>query len=394
MKTVLAVYGTRPEAIKMAPLVRRINESGSMSVVVAVTGQHRQILDQVNGLFGISPTHDLDVIVPRQTLEGLTAKVLNGMTRVIDAVRPDAVLVQGDTTTTFAGALSAFYQRLPVIHVEAGLRTGDRRNPYPEETNRILTTQLADLHLAPTATARENLLASAVDPAAIAVTGNTVIDALLEVVAMRRPPEDPRLHQLTGRRTVLVTTHRRESWGAPMASTARAIARLAERHRDVTWVLPVHPNPVVQEVLRPTLQDVGNVLLVDPLSYSDLAHVMSACELVVTDSGGIQEEAPSLGKPVLVLRETTERPEAVTAGTVRMVGTDEDAIVASADELLTDPAAYAAMAHAVNPYGDGRAAARSVQAIEHFFGLGPAPEDFTAESRGLEARSDALLTVS
>jgi UDP-N-acetylglucosamine 2-epimerase (non-hydrolysing) len=284
--------------------------------------------------------------------------------------------VQGDTTTCFAAGLAAFYAQVPVAHLEAGLRTSRRYNPFPEEMNRRLTSQLADLHLAPTPTARENLLRDGVHAAAVHVTGNTVIDALLQVVHLDRPLVDPALNGLRGRRMVLVTAHRRESWGAPMARTAAAVARLARTHPDVVFLLPAHLNPAVREVLLPPLDGLPNVYVTEPLTYSDMAWALNACLVVVTDSGGVQEEAPSLGKPVLVLRETTERPEAVQAGTVRLVGTDEQVITSAVTELLVDPDAYRAMARAVNPYGDGRAAARCVQAMESFFGLAQPPAAF------------------
>jgi UDP-N-acetylglucosamine 2-epimerase (non-hydrolysing) len=380
-RTALVVYGTRPEAIKLAPLVKALERSPHVRPVVAVTGQHREMLDQVNTLFGITPAHDLDIIRPRQTLEGVTIRALEGLSPVVRVERPDVVVVQGDTTTCFVAALAAFYEQVPVVHVEAGLRTDNLYNPFPEEMNRRLTTALTALHLAPTQTSRENLLREAVAENRIHVTGNTVIDALLDVVA-RDLPLSPELAAVRDRRTVLVTLHRRESWGEPMARSAQAVARLARAFPDVLFVLPAHLNPVVREVLLPPLRDLANVLVTDPLSYGDFATVMAASELVITDSGGVQEEAPSLGKPVLVLRETTERPEAVFAGTVKLVGTDEELVVSETTTLLTDPDAYAAMAHRVNPYGDGRAAARCVQAIEHLLGLTRPPSDFTPKCSG------------
>jgi UDP-N-acetylglucosamine 2-epimerase (non-hydrolysing) len=377
MPKVLVVYGTRPEAIKMAPVVTALTASVHVEPVVVVTGQHRAMLDQVNDLFGIMPTHDLDILRERQDLTSITTRSLEGLQRVIDEERPDLVVVQGDTTTSFAAALAAFYAKVPVAHVEAGLRTGDRYNPFPEEINRRLTSHLSTLHLAPTPTSRANLLAEGIAAGDIVVTGNTVIDALLDVVARDLPLADPALARMgDAERVVLVTSHRRESWGEPMARTARALARLAADFPDVLYVLPAHLNPAVREVLLPPLVGFDNVLVTEPLDYGDMARVLAASTLVVTDSGGVQEEAPSLGKPVLVLRETTERPEAVTAGTVRLVGTDEDLVVAEVTLLLTDRAAYDEMARAVNPYGDGQAAQRVVGAIEHLFGAGPRPDDF------------------
>lgn len=370
MPTVMVVYGTRPEAIKLAPVVTALAAAPGIDVVTVVTGQHRVMLDQVNALFGIQPDIDLDVIQPRQQLHELTARVMAGVTEAVREHRPDAVMVQGDTTTAFVAGLAAFYEQVPVVHVEAGLRTPDRYNPFPEEMNRRLTTQLASLHCAPTSLSRSNLLADGTDPADIVVTGNTVIDALLEVLSRRVPVEDPALTVLDGGPAVLVTSHRRESWGEPMSRTAAAIARLAKEFPDVRFVLPAHLNPVVREVLLPPLQGFDNVAITEPLSYSDFAHAMNASSIMLTDSGGVQEEAPSLGKPVLVLRDNTERPEAVDAGTVRLVGTDEDRIVHEVSTLLSDAAAYDAMAHAVNPYGDGRAAARIVGAVGALLGTG------------------------
>jgi UDP-N-acetylglucosamine 2-epimerase (non-hydrolysing) len=379
MATVMVVYGTRPEAIKMAPVVAALERSPGLEPSVVVTGQHREMLDQVNELFGIRPAKDLDIIAPRQSLEQITVRALAGLGEVIRAERPDMVAVQGDTTTSFAAALAAFYEKIPVVHVEAGLRTSDRYSPFPEEINRRLTSQVASLHLAPTSTSRANLLAEHVAPEHIAVTGNTVIDALYDVVRRRVPYADSRLEALSDQRMVLITAHRRESWGEPMARSAAAIARLARRHPDTGFVLPAHLNPLVREVLLPPLGDVPNVVITDPLPYAQFCRLMQDSSVILTDSGGVQEEGPSLGKPVLVMRDTTERPEAVQAGTVRLVGTDEELIVSEVTRLLTDKEHYATMANAVNPYGDGHAARRSVQAIESFFGLAAMPEDFDPE---------------
>ena len=372
----MTVYGTRPEAIKMAPIVAGLQASPHLDVTVAVTGQHREMLDQVNRLFGIRPAYDLDIIAPRQTLEQITMRALGGLGEVIRAERPNMVAVQGDTTTSFVAALAAFYEKIPVVHVEAGLRTSNPYSPFPEEINRRLTSQVATLHLAPTRTSRANLLAENIPSERITVTGNTVIDALLDVVARRLPYTDERLERVSGRRTVLVTAHRRESWGVPMARSAAAIARLARRYTVVVWVLPAHLNPTVREVLLPPLSGLDNVIITDPLPYGEFSRLMQDSHLILTDSGGVQEEGPSLGKPVLVMRDTTERPEAVTAGTVRLVGTDDVLIEEEVGRLLDDDAHYALMANAVNPYGDGQAARRSVQAIEHHFGLAAAPDDF------------------
>jgi len=377
VRTVLVIYGTRPEAIKVAPVVAALRGSQNLAPVVAVTGQHREMLDQVNVLFDITPKHDLDIIAPRQRLEDITSRTLHGLIPVFEAEAPDCVLVQGDTTTCFAAALSAFYHQVPVVHLEAGLRTDHVYDPYPEEINRRLTTRLSSLHLAPTPTSRNNLQREGVDGDSIVVTGNTVIDALHSVVSRTDHTPITGLPDLRGRRVVLITAHRRESWGAPMARAGRAIARLSRTFPDVVFVLPAHLNPVVREVLLPAVAGLENVLVTEPMAYLDFARVMSLSEVVLTDSGGVQEEAPSLGKPVLVMRETTERPEAVDAGTVRLVGTDEDLIVDGVTELLTDPAAYARMAQAVNPYGDGLAAGRCVRAIEHLLGLGERPDEFS-----------------
>ncbi|MFF1879655.1 non-hydrolyzing UDP-N-acetylglucosamine 2-epimerase [Leifsonia sp. NPDC058230] len=375
---VLVVSGTRPEAIKLAPVVHALESSKKIETIVVATGQHRSMLDQVNRLFGIEPRYDLDVLKDRPDLAGITAAIVQGLGPILEAERPDLLMVQGDTTTVFAAALAAFYAKVPVAHVEAGLRTGDRYNPFPEEINRRLTTSLTSLHLAPTATSRANLLAEGVDPESIHVTGNTVIDALLDVTARHLPATDPALAGVAeSKSTVLITSHRRENWGEPMANIGRAIARLSTAFPETMFVLPAHLNPTVRDTLLPPLAGLANVIVTEPVDYVDMAFLLTASTIVITDSGGVQEEAPSLGKPVLVLRETTERPEAVEAGTVRLIGTDEEAIVAEATELLTDRAAYEAMAHAVNPYGDGLAARRILGAVEYFFGLGPRPESFT-----------------
>ncbi len=374
----MIVYGTRPEAVKVATLIGALRQAPDLEPVVVVTGQHRQLLDQVNELFEIVPDHDLDIITPRQTLADVTTRVLTGATSVIQSVRPDAVVVQGDTTTSFAAALAAFYEKVPVVHVEAGLRTDDRYSPFPEEVNRRLTGRLASVHLAPTATNRSNLLAEGIPSSDIVVTGNTVIDALFDVVARRTPYSDPALGALveSGRRIVLVTTHRRESWGEPMRSAVGAIAEVAASHPEISVVLPLHRNPVVREVVEPALGGLPNVLLTESLPYAEFARLMSDSSLVLTDSGGVQEEAPSLGKPVLVLRENTERPEAVTAGTVRLVGTERASVRTALLRLLDDEAAYARMATAMNPYGDGKATPRCVAAISELLGTGFRIADF------------------
>jgi UDP-N-acetylglucosamine 2-epimerase (non-hydrolysing) len=377
-RRIMVVYGTRPEAIKVAPLIRALDESPLFTPLAAVTAQHRSMLDQVNQVFGITPQHDLDIHEPRQSLTDITTRALTGVRALLADQKPDAVLVQGDTTTVFAAALAAFYEKIPVIHLEAGLRTGNPYAPYPEEINRRLATRLATLHLAPTATSRANLEAENVDPASVVVTGNTVIDALLWAVARRLDYGSPALEGLdaTPGPVLLVTAHRRESWGAPLRGVGRAIARIALAHPGLRVVFPIHRNPIVREDVLPAISTISNVIVTEPLPYGGFARLMNRATLILTDSGGVQEEAPSLGKPVLVMRETTERPEAVHAGTVRLVGTDEDFIFATVEHLLSDLDAYSAMASAINPYGDGRAAERAVAAIAHYFGEGPAPDEF------------------
>jgi UDP-N-acetylglucosamine 2-epimerase (non-hydrolysing) len=349
-----------------------MRESARIEPVVIVTGQHREMIDPLLDYFGLDVDVDLDLMRPGQTLTDITCRVLTGLEKVLTERPLDLVAVQGDTTTSTAAALAAFYARVPVAHIEAGLRTNDRWSPYPEEMNRRLTTRLASLHLAPTRLAQAHLLAEGVEPESIVVTGNTVIDALLWSVERRTDYGDPALAPFERdeqRPMVLVTLHRRESWGAPMREAATAIATLATQRPEVSFVVPMHRNPVVREALVPVLGSLPNVVLTEPLTYGPFSRLISRSTLVLTDSGGVQEEAPSLGKPVLVCRENTERPEAVTAGTVRLVGTDATTIVAEVDRLLDDPKAYAEMAHAVNPYGDGLAAGRSLQAIEKFLGL-------------------------
>jgi UDP-N-acetylglucosamine 2-epimerase (non-hydrolysing) len=374
----MVVFGTRPEAIKVAPLIQALAAAPWSRPVVAVTAQHRRILDQVLELFAICPNYDLDIMRSGQTLTEVTVGALDGLGPVLADADPDLAVVQGDTTTTFAAALASFYRRVPVVHLEAGLRTGDVLSPYPEEMNRRLTSQLASLHLAPTPSARANLLAEGVDPSSVVSTGNTVIDALHWTVGRRMPYRDRELAELDTdpRPVLLVTAHRRESWGEPMTAIGAALADLARSEPDLLVVLPVHPNPRVREALLPAVTGLDNVLVVEPLAYGEFARLLDRATIVLTDSGGVQEEAPSLGKPVLVMRDTTERPEAVAAGTARLVGTDYDQIVANVCSLLHDADAYAAMANAVNPYGDGRAAERSCQAMARFLGLDATVHEF------------------
>ncbi len=364
---VLVVMGTRPEGIKLAPVIHELQRRPGVACIVCVTAQHREMLDQVLDLFGIAPDYDLGIMTEGQTPARVAAAVLRDLEPILEAERPDWVLVQGDTTTVAAAALAAYYGRARVGHVEAGLRTGDRWRPFPEEINRRVAGVIADLHFAPTATARANLLREGVPPETVIVTGNPVIDALRWVAAQPLPAAARELLRRAGawegRRLVLVTAHRRESFGPGIVAICQALRRLAERFADLTIVYPVHPNPNVRWPVYQTLRGVPNIVLTEPLDYATLVHVMAQASIILTDSGGIQEEAPSLGKPVLVLREVTERPEAVEAGVARLVGTDPDRIVSEAARLLTDLSEYERMAQAVNPYGDGRAAQRIVSAL-------------------------------
>lgn len=354
-KRILAVVGTRPEAIKMAPVIRALRAAPWADVRVLATAQHRQMLDQVLDAFAIVPDIDLDIMAPGQTLPELTSRLLSRLDEVFAREQPDVVLIQGDTTTVMTAALAAFYRRIAVGHVEAGLRTGDLHNPFPEEMNRVVAGRLSRWHFAPTEGARDNLLREGFDPAAVHVTGNTVIDALLEVV--RRDAPLP-VEVPAGRRMVLVTAHRRENFGAPFREVCLAIRDLADRHEDAHFVYPVHPNPNVSGPAHEILSGHARITLCPPLDYLPFVAAMKRAYLVLTDSGGVQEEAPALGKPVLVMRRETERPEAVAAGVVRLVGPVRDAIVAEVSRLLDDPDAYAGMAKGVSPYGDGHAAAR------------------------------------
>lgn len=360
----LVVVGTRPEAIKMAPVVAEARERGC-DVDVCATAQHRGMLDQVLDLFGIRPDQDLDLMRPNQTLSGLTARALVAVDEVIEQVQPEWLLVQGDTTTAMVAALAAFYRKVPVAHVEAGLRTHDLMHPFPEELNRIIADRVSGAHFVPTASSAENLRSEGIPADTLYVTGNTVVDALRAITAKTSTgaAADVGVEIGSDERLVLVTAHRRESFGEGMRSIARAIARLAEAHPDIRVVYPVHPNPNVREVMEKSLGGRERVHLIEPLDYDGFVSLMSRAHLILSDSGGVQEEAPSLGIPALVLRTTTERPEAVSAGAVKLVGVDEDAIVDAATTLLTDPAAYARMAHAVNPYGDGLASSRIVSIL-------------------------------
>ncbi|MGE0666644.1 MAG: non-hydrolyzing UDP-N-acetylglucosamine 2-epimerase [Sphingomonadales bacterium] len=379
---ILSVFGTRPEAIKMAPVVKALEASPIIDAKVCVTSQHRQMLDQVLDLFSIRPEWDLGVMREGQSLGGITSAVLAGMEGVFGEWQPDRVLVHGDTTTTFAASLAAYYRRIPVGHVEAGLRTGNRYSPWPEEMNRKLTGSLADLHFAPTSRARDNLLGEGVPADGIFVTGNTVIDALAmtrdglmaDTAALRAC--DERFGFLGPKRLVLVTGHRRESFGEGLRGMCLALADLAARG-DVTVLYPVHLNPNVRQPVHEILGGISDIHLIEPEDYRPFVYLMNRCDLIITDSGGIQEEAPSLGKPVLVTRDTTERPEAVEAGTVVMTGTDRGRIVAEAARLLDDAGHYDRMARAHNPYGDGHAARRILRYLEALAGEGRQPEPWT-----------------
>lgn len=364
---ILTVFGTRPEAIKMAPLVHAFRGAPGVDCRVCVTAQHRQMLDQVLDLFEIRPDYDLNLMKAGQTLQSITCDIVNEITPVLASYRPDYMLVHGDTTTTFASALAAFYLKIKVGHVEAGLRSGDMYSPWPEEGNRKLTGQLADIHFAPTEASRENLIAERVRDEDIIVTGNTVIDALLTVTrrlehdqVLQRQMRDAFPTLEDGRRMVLVTAHRRENFGEGIRNICDAIRQLAAHYTDVDFVYPVHLNPQVKQPAEEILSGLPNVHLLSPQDYLPFVYLMSRSTLILTDSGGIQEEAPSLGKPVLVMRDTTERPEAVAAGTVRLVGSDSSRIVSACRELLDDPVRYEEMARAHNPYGDGRACDRIV----------------------------------
>lgn len=370
---VMVVFGTRPEAIKMAPLVKALQATPGLQAVVCVTAQHRQMLDQVLRLFEITPEHDLDVMKPGQDLYDITSNILLGLRPVLSAERPDWVLVHGDTTTTLATTLAAYYARIPVAHIEAGLRTGDKYAPFPEEMNRKITGAVADLHFAPTTASEANLLAEGVPAASIHVTGNTVIDALLAVVdklktsATLQTELAERFRFLdASKRLILVTGHRRENFGEGFQNICHALADVAERHPEVEILYPVHLNPNVRQPVQDILaaRGLSNVHLIEPVDYLPFVYLMNRSHLIITDSGGVQEEAPSLGKPVLVMRETTERPEAVAAGTVKLVGTSREAIVRECERLLTDADAYQTMSRAHNPYGDGQAVARIVKTLQ------------------------------
>lgn len=369
MLKVMTIFGTRPEAIKMAPVVKALEAADDMESIVTVTAQHREMLDQVLHLFSITPDYDLNIMSQGQTLYDVTCKALLGLQGVLKEAKPDVVLVHGDTTTTFVGALAAFYEGIPVGHVEAGLRTGNIYSPFPEEMNRKLTGAIGTYHFAPTSTSESNLLKENINPAHLYVTGNTVIDALQTTVQTDYTFKEELLNQIDyiNNKVILVTTHRRENLGDPMRNVYEAVRDIINEQADVEVIFPMHRNPKVRSIVQEVLGDMPRVHLIEPLEYEPFANLMARTYLIMTDSGGIQEEAPSLGKPVLVLRDTTERPEAVEAGTVKLVGTDKESVYRTATELLMNETAYLAMSNAVNPYGDGLASDRIVQALRHEF---------------------------
>lgn len=377
--TVMTIFGTRPEAIKMAPLALELQKRPNIRALCCVTAQHREMLDSVLEIFKLKPDYDLNIMQPRQTLSTITSKCLLGMDDVLNEAKPDLVLVHGDTSTTFAGALAAFYHQIPVGHVEAGLRTYDKWSPFPEEMNRKMVGAIADLHFCPTVANEKNLQRENITQG-VFLTGNTVIDALQTTVVKDFTFAEDILNNLDyqNQKVILVTCHRRENYGQPMTNIMTALRRIADAFPEVELVYPVHLSPVVQEAAHKYLDNHPRIHLIAPLAVDEMHNLMARCHLVMTDSGGLQEEAPALGKPVLVLRKETERPEAVEAGTVKLAGVEEEVIFSMASELLTNPQAYQAMAHAVNPYGDGQACRRIADAIEWHFGLrSEAPDPFT-----------------
>ncbi|MDP6418899.1 MAG: UDP-N-acetylglucosamine 2-epimerase (non-hydrolyzing) [Candidatus Krumholzibacteria bacterium] len=375
-RKIAIVLGTRPEAIKLAPVIARLRRNPERwQTSLVVTAQHREMLDQVLQLFDLKPDYDLNLMRPGQNLFDVTSSALTGLREVFEVTEPDMVLVQGDTTTVFAGALAAYYLKIPVGHVEAGLRTGQRYSPFPEELNRRLTGSLTDLHFAPTSTAAWNLKQEGVETEKILVTGNTVIDALLETAAREDLPDFPDLSSPL----ILLTAHRRESFGTPLGRIFSAVAELASRHPECQVVYPVHPNPSVRKAASDKLEGIGNVQLCDPLDYASFVSLMKRARLILTDSGGIQEEAPSLGVPVLVLRDVTERPEAIKAGTVKLVGSDPERILEESGKILSDDSHHRLMSEAQNPYGDGRAAARIEAMLAHHFYREARPDAFSPE---------------
>ncbi|MCG7275729.1 non-hydrolyzing UDP-N-acetylglucosamine 2-epimerase [Corynebacterium singulare] len=377
---IMTIYGTRPEAIKVAPIITALDRDERFESIAVSTGQHREMLEQVNTMFGIEPKLDLHLMVPGQGLNQIVSRALVGLDEIIDAEKPDVIIAQGDTSTAMAAALAGFHRGVKIVHLEAGLRTGDIDSPFPEEANRKIISQVAKLHLAPTEGSMENLRRENVRSKDIAVTGNTVIDALLEAASWNTEFEDPALQEATAsdKRLVVVTTHRRENLEA-MKEIGGAVKDLAEAYPDINFALPLHLNPKVRDAVLPEVEALANVIITDPLPYDQFTKLQDRATIILTDSGGVQEEAPALGKPVLVMRQNTERPEAVVAGTVKLVGTNRSLIVAEAKLLLDDAAAYDAMANAVNPYGDGKGAARAVAAIAELLGVGERLPDFAPD---------------
>ncbi|MCU7491226.1 MAG: non-hydrolyzing UDP-N-acetylglucosamine 2-epimerase [Bacteroidota bacterium] len=375
MKKIAVIFGTRPDTIKMAPIIQEIKKnSKQFELLTIATAQHRQMLDQVLQVFDIKPDYDLNIMKPKQTLASITKNTIEELDNVFSKEKPDMVLVQGDTTTTFVGSLASFYRQIPVGHIEAGLRTNDKANPFPEEINRRLTSSITELHFAPTETAKKALLKENIDRKTVFVTGNTVIDALKVSVKKKYKFSIMKLNELVGqkKKIVLLTMHRRENWGAPMQGACDAVKRLAMAYPELNFVFPVHLNPIVRDVVFPTLDKIENVHLIEPLDYMDFVNLMAKSYLIITDSGGVQEEGPHFGIPILVLRKVTERPEAVKYGTVRLVGLDENKIYSTAKKLIDDKTYYNKIASAVNPYGDGLSAKRTVQIIKNYFGLSKA----------------------
>jgi UDP-N-acetylglucosamine 2-epimerase (non-hydrolysing) len=368
---IMTIFGTRPEAIKMAPLVKKIEENENFNSIVCVTAQHRQMLDQVLNLFRIKADYDLNIMQEKQSLTGITVRVLEGLEKILDNAKPDIVLVHGDTTTTFAGSLAAFYHKIKVGHVEAGLRTFNKYFPYPEEMNRCLTASIADLNFAPTVKSKQNLLNEGVNEESIFVTGNTVIDAMKSTVEKNYKFENNELNSIdfNNKKVIMVTAHRRENWGKPLYNICSALKEIAEKFKDVEIVYLVHLNPVVSDMAHKVLGGVERVHLLPPLDTKETHNLMNRCYMVLTDSGGLQEEAPHLGKPVLVLRDVTERPEAVEAGTVKIAGTEMKNIFDMTSKLLSSRSEYDKMACAVNPYGDGRASERIIKALLYYYGI-------------------------
>lgn len=371
-KKIAVVFGTRPDTIKMAPVILELQKHPEQFEVLTIaTAQHRQMLDQVLNVFNIKSSYDLDIMAPKQTLASLTSKIITGLDEIFAAEKPDMVLVQGDTTTTCIGSLAAFYHQIPVGHIEAGLRTDDKANPFPEEINRRITGCITDLHFAPTETARQSLLKENVNPKTIFVTGNTVVDALEYTVRENYSFTVPLLDAIVdqAKKIVLITMHRRENWGLPMEGASKAIRSLAFKYPDFNFVFPVHLNPIVREVVFPVLQNLPNVYLIEPLDYLDFVNLMAKSYLIFTDSGGVQEEGPHFGIPILVLRSVTERPDAVDYGTVKLVGLEEENIFNTAVSLIDNKDEYEKMANAINPYGDGLSAMRTIKIIKNYFGF-------------------------